>query len=80
MNIAMVGFCFGINELVVHFIKKNGNKIIGNNNAQCSIEYEVSCVSHHDSSSKRWRGILCISGRRDTKMIFSQWCWRTPFW
>jgi hypothetical protein len=36
MSIAVVGLYCDVNELMVHFIKKNENKIIGNS-AQCSI-------------------------------------------
>jgi hypothetical protein len=43
MSIAMIGFCHGVNELMIHFIKKNENKIIGNNNASAplSVKFPV---------------------------------------
>jgi len=37
---------------MIHFIKKNENKIIGNS-AQCSIEYGISCVRQYDPFLKK---------------------------
>jgi hypothetical protein len=52
MSIAVVALYYDVNELMVHFIKKNENKIIGNN-AYCSTEYRISCVSHYDPDLKK---------------------------
>jgi hypothetical protein len=54
LSIAVVGLYYDVNELMVHFIQKNENKI--GNNAQCCIEYGISCVNHYDPFLKKMEG------------------------
>jgi len=66
MSVAVVGLYCDVNELVVHFIKKKENKIIGNN-AQCFIEYGISYVSHYDLFLKKMeRNCVCVWKMRES--------------
>jgi hypothetical protein len=75
MSMAVVGLYYDVNELMVHFIKKNENKIIGND-AQCSIEYGISCVSHYDPFLKKVeRNFVCVWKMRETNSCQSVVLW-----
>jgi hypothetical protein len=78
MSLAVIGLYYVVNELMVLFIKKNENKIIGNN-SQCSIEYGISCVSHYDPFLRKIeRNYVYVWKMRETNSCQSLvlWCRR----